>query len=82
MNHNVVTADGDNWRRQRTSITPAFKTDSYRQYYPTFVNMTKKLLAIFEAVSSKERNSTMFVCFVFACSCYCSFLLFVFYFLF
>jgi len=45
--HNIVSAEGADWRRQKSLYSGAFGQDSYKIYFPIFTEVTKKCMKKF-----------------------------------
>jgi len=43
----VPGVDGEDWRRQRSIVNPAFNQNAYKSYYPAFVDSTEKIIQKF-----------------------------------
>jgi len=43
--NNLVSVNGDDWRRHRTFVNSGFTTKAYTEYFPTFCQMTEKTLS-------------------------------------
>jgi len=44
--NNIVAANGDDWKRQRAVFSPAFGTEAYKTYFPTFKDKTDKAISL------------------------------------
>eukprot|EP01125_Pyxidicula_operculata_P015199 TRINITY_DN5141_c0_g1_i2.p1 TRINITY_DN5141_c0_g1~~TRINITY_DN5141_c0_g1_i2.p1 ORF type:complete len:262 (-),score=42.49 TRINITY_DN5141_c0_g1_i2:42-827(-) len=61
FDENLVTVNGDQWKRQRLVFNPAFNHSAYEQYYPKFREVTDKAMKIMSERSSGGKTDLDFV---------------------
>uniref|UniRef100_A0A6B2L4U5 Cytochrome P450 n=1 Tax=Arcella intermedia TaxID=1963864 RepID=A0A6B2L4U5_9EUKA len=54
----IVVANDDDWRRHRSFSNSAFTTDSYKSYYPSFVEITNKFISKLSQLKGEDINFT------------------------
>eukprot|EP01125_Pyxidicula_operculata_P015202 TRINITY_DN5141_c0_g2_i2.p1 TRINITY_DN5141_c0_g2~~TRINITY_DN5141_c0_g2_i2.p1 ORF type:complete len:475 (-),score=94.82 TRINITY_DN5141_c0_g2_i2:717-2141(-) len=57
---NLVTVNGEQWKRQRLVFNPAFNHAAYEQYYPKFSEVTDKAIKILAQMSDGGKKDVDF----------------------
>jgi cytochrome P450 len=56
LGKHIVSAENDDWKRHRTLVSFGFNSKAYESYYPTFVSVTKKGIALMTEVAKNGND--------------------------
>jgi len=57
LSENVLSQDGEIWRRQRTFMNHGFQAEALSRYYPSFLELTEKAISKFPVNEDMEISS-------------------------